>query len=76
MTPPAQRRGSFLVRVWQEAPRIEGAEPVVRGYLRDLGSGEEQYLRDLADLGMEILRRLSFGKSQQAFSEEDKTTAI
>ena len=71
-----RRKASFLVRVWQEAPGIEGGEPVLRGYLRDLSSGEEQYLSDPTDLGDVILRRLSFGTRRQASSEEDKSAAM
>jgi hypothetical protein len=49
--PPAERSGSeitrttgsFLVRIWLE-PREDGVDdPVVRGYARNLKTGEEQY---------------------------------
>ena len=55
------RRGqtaSFLVRFWREPREKADDQPVVRGYLRNLGSGEELYLRDPEQLGVHILRHL------------------
>ena len=59
---------SFLVRFWREPREKSGDDPVVRGYLRNLGSGEEQYIRDPEQLGVHILRylRLEMGEDVAA----------
>ncbi len=72
---PRRRKASFLVRVWQEAGGGEDAAFVLRGYLRDLGSGEERYLRDPADLGAEILRQFQSHDEQQQDPGEGEARA-
>lgn len=53
------RRGaSFLVRFWWEEREGAGREPVLRGYLRNLHSGEERHLADPSELPGPILRHL------------------
>ncbi len=60
---------SFLVRFWRE-PRENGeGEPVVRGYLRSLQTGEETYLTGTAELDDSIRRRLD-----AEIKETDPTT--
>jgi len=49
--------GSFLLRVWTETREVDGAPPRVRVYLRNLKTGEEQYLGDLDQLGDTVLRQ-------------------
>ena len=45
--------GSFLLRVWEE----NGEAPRVRVFIRNLKTGEEQYLGDLDQLGETVLRQ-------------------
>jgi len=40
----SKHSSSFLLRVWLEPGAGEGAESAVRGYLRNLQTGEEQYI--------------------------------
>lgn len=46
--------GSFLLRVWAEK---DGEAPRVRVFLRNLKTGEEQYLGDLDQIGETVLRQ-------------------
>lgn len=61
---------SFLVRVWQESRREAGAEPVLRVYVRNLRTGEEQYLGDLDQLAEPIRRHLASEPGQARREEE------
>ncbi len=70
-----RRKASFLVRVWQEDRGVEGGEPVLRGYLRDLSSGKERYLRDPADLGAEILRHFRSPGDQEVSSGDSEAAS-
>lgn len=45
---------SFLVRVWYEASESGEGEAPFRGYLRNLQTGEERFLRDPRKIGEEI----------------------
>lgn len=49
---------SFLVRCWFEPRDADDKEPVLRGYLRNLKSGEETYLSDLKVVEQQILASL------------------
>jgi hypothetical protein len=56
---PRQREnnsGSFLLRIWKEESAAEGTTPRVRVFIRNLKTGEEQYLGDLDQLGDMVLR--------------------
>lgn len=49
---------SLLVRCWLEPqPRAEEA-PILRGYVRNLKTGEERFIKDVDGLGQQILRSL------------------
>lgn len=54
----ARRAASFLVRFWWEEREGNGREPILRGYLRNLHSGEERHLADPSELPGPILRHL------------------
>lgn len=48
---------SWLVRCWEEPrERAQDDGPVLRGFVRDLKTGEERYLSDPRELG-ELLNR-------------------
>jgi hypothetical protein len=49
--------GSFLLRIWTETREVDGEPPRVRVFLRNLKTGEEQYLGDLDQLGDTVLRQ-------------------
>ena len=49
--------GSFLVRFWVE-PSAGVDAPVMRGSIRNLQTGEEQYVGDPGVLGEVVLRQL------------------
>lgn len=73
-----RRKASFLVRLWEEESGVEGDQPVLRGYLRDLASGEQRYLSDPSDLAEEILRlfRAVGSKRESADAEEQSDTGF
>ncbi|HEX7185264.1 MAG TPA: hypothetical protein VF756_25800 [Thermoanaerobaculia bacterium] len=62
--------GSFLVRVWLEPREIESEEPTVRGFVRNLQTGEEQYVRDPRKVGEIVLRYLRGLRSEAGTSAE------
>jgi hypothetical protein len=62
-TQDAHQSGSFLLRIWTEGREIEGKTPKTRVFMRNLKTGEEQYLGDLDQLGDEVLRQ--FQQAQQ-----------
>ncbi|HEX4962857.1 MAG TPA: hypothetical protein VF173_18620 [Thermoanaerobaculia bacterium] len=49
---------SWLVRCWVEPQEAEQGEPVVRCCLRNLRTGEEEYVGDPRRLGDLVLRHL------------------
>jgi len=53
----ACQSGSFLLRIWTEGREIEGQTHAMRVFVRNLKTGEEQYLGDLDQLGDEVLRQ-------------------
>lgn len=58
--PPTDDRssGSFLVRIWYEAREIDGGAPAFRGYIKNLHTGEERFVRDPANVSEQILRQM------------------
>jgi hypothetical protein len=57
--PPGDRSsGSFLIRVWYEAREIDGSAPAFRGYIKNLHTGEERFVRDPATVSEQILRQM------------------
>jgi hypothetical protein len=49
---------SLLVRCWLE-PREDASEsPIVRGYVKNLKTGEELFIKDVDSVGQQILRSL------------------
>lgn len=67
--PAADRSsGSFLIRVWYEAREIDGGAPAFRGYIKNLQTGEERFVRDPATVSEQILRQM--GSEAQAESED------
>lgn len=69
-----RQAASFLVRVWQEVS--EGGEPVLRTFMRDLGSGKERYVRDPTELGAEIIRRFRFREGSDLSSDEGEGAGV
>ncbi len=70
---PKARTASFLVRFWRE--ETANGESVLRGYLRNLRSGEEQYVTDPALLGEQILRYLRRELEQEDAAAETGKSA-
>jgi hypothetical protein len=58
-----RRSASFLVRLWHEpASGAEAGDPTtVRGFIRTLATGEEEYIAGPAALAAALLRRLGTG---------------
>lgn len=50
--------GSFLVRVWYETRETSGEEPSFRGYIRNLQTGEERFVRDPETVSEQIVRQV------------------
>lgn len=60
---------SLLVRCWYETPGGAGASPVLRGYVKNLKTGEEAFFQDVDAVGGQILRQLDPAAAQSAASE-------
>ena len=69
--PSARSSTSLLVRCWLE-PRA-GGEPVVRGVIRNLATGEETLIGDAGAVSDHIVRQLK--EDQDAAAAERRTTA-
>ncbi|MCP3960675.1 MAG: hypothetical protein GY719_22760 [bacterium] len=63
---------SYLVRFWLEPREQESETSPLRGYVRDLHSGQEQYFGDPRKLAEHILRRLRVEQQQI----QDETESI
>jgi hypothetical protein len=50
--------GSFLVRVWYEIREIDGSAPAFRGFIKNLHTGEERFVRDPENVSDQILRQM------------------
>lgn len=61
---------SLLVRCWLE-PRNSDESPILRGYLKNLRTGEEHFIKDLDSVGQQILRSLEPAGADAA-SESDE----
>jgi hypothetical protein len=57
---PASERpsASLLVRCWLEPRERSGEPPILRGYVKNLKTGEETYIADLDAVGLQIRRSL------------------
>ncbi len=64
-----RQAASFLIRVWQEVS--EGGEPVLRTFMRDLGSGKERYVRTPEELAAEILSRFRLRESDLSSDKDE-----
>jgi hypothetical protein len=62
---------SFLVRVWREHREGDWEEKPVRVYLRNLRTGEEQYLKDPLQVGEWITRELESKREVQGEAERE-----
>lgn len=49
-TKSSRRANSFVVRVWREPGDDDGREAPIRGYLRNLRTGEEHFLNDATQI--------------------------
>lgn len=52
--------GSFLVRFWREPSASGEGKHELRGYVRNLKTGEERYVKDTSDLPEAILEELGY----------------
>jgi hypothetical protein len=50
---------SLLVRCWLEPSGVAGEPPALRGYVKNLKTGEELFIKDLDAVGQEIQRHLT-----------------
>ncbi len=55
-TPRARRTTSYVVRVWREPREHPGQAGPLRGYMRNLATGEERCLSDPSDILDQLLR--------------------
>ncbi len=53
--------GSFLVRVWYETRETAEEPPTFRGYIRNLLTGEERFIRDPKTVSEQILKQMGTG---------------
>jgi hypothetical protein len=58
---PASERtsASLLVRCWLEPRETPGAPPILRGYVKNLKTGEEMFIKDLDAVPQQIQRALA-----------------
>jgi hypothetical protein len=61
---------SWLVRCWEEPRERSQDGPVLRGFVRDLKTGEERYLSDPRELG-EMVNREMRGAGVAAEGEKE-----
>ncbi len=61
---------SYLVRFWLEPGEAERESAPVRGYVRDLRTGEERYFGDPRRLAEHVLRQLHAVQQEQAEDSE------
>ena len=61
---------SWLVRCWEEPRERPQDGPVLRGFVRDLKTGEERYLSDPRELG-ELLSREMRGADWATADEQE-----
>lgn len=66
-----RRAHSYLVRVWVEPRELDGEDDRMRGYVRDLRTGEEAYLRDPDELGRFLGRQFSLRTERNVPAPED-----
>lgn len=64
---------SLLVRCWLEAPAHEGEPPILRGYVKNLTTGEELFIKDLESVGQQIRRQLAAGAANGESGAEDRS---
>ncbi len=65
---------SFLLRIWAEPREEEGLEQVLRGYLRNLRTGEELFVADPGALSDEIKRQVLGDIGNEAEGDEKSPT--
>lgn len=63
------RSTSFLVRLWAEPRQVPGASAPVRGFLRNLQTGEEHYVADPAAVSEFLSRSVNVGEAQEERSD-------
>jgi hypothetical protein len=73
---PDHQSGSFLIRFWTEPREVEDGEEPVRGFVRNLKTGKEQYLNDPQKLGNLVLEALKDGAQKPAQPADDKSARI
>lgn len=69
----SKRSSSFLLRVWLEPGTEEVAGGAVRGYLRNLQTGQEQYIGSAEALTTVVRNHVLTGVEQLS---EDDTAAV
>ena len=69
----AQGASSFLLRVWLEPSEEDDAGGAVRGYLRNLGTGEQQVFGTPERLTAAIRGQIRWLAGQGAETEEDES---
>lgn len=58
-TPNGERSSaSLLVRCWLEPSGVAGEPPALRGYVKNLKTGEELFIKDLDAVGEQLRRQL------------------
>lgn len=61
-----RKQHSFLVRVWVEPEASSSGEsPPVRAYVRDLSTGQEQYVANPDEIVPFLLRRLQQDEAEE-----------
>lgn len=75
-SPPPARSNSYLIRFWQE-PRERGkVREVWRGYMRDLRTGEEEYLSGPRQLLRLLTSRLELREAAAPVEDGERAAGV
>lgn len=71
--PPSERPStSLLVRCWLEPGEGESGAPILRGYVRNLKTGEQTFIGDADAVGQQILRQLTTAAARSSEVEHER----
>jgi hypothetical protein len=71
-----QTSDSFLVRCWKEPREVDDQPDVVRVYIRNLRTGEEHYLNDVAQVGELVERGLQTDGEAGAGEDNERSLGV
>ncbi len=58
MALPDEKTSAFILRFWREPRTLEGANPIWRGMIEHVPTGQQRYVKELDELGLFIISHL------------------